>query len=165
MMAMQPMEVLGTLTATGLAVSLTPDLGLKVSPARLLTPELRVLIQAHKPALVECLQRQAVDEQAEAEREMYVERAAIMEFNGELDNDQAQQMARLHSQYMLHHWRCPICCAAGQGRGNRCTSGAPLWDSYQGAEAAISVKDSAKTDRVSLIVGSRNENHITQLCR
>lgn len=165
MMAMQPMEVLGTLTATGLAVSLTPDLGLKVSPARLLTPELCVLIQAHKPALVECLQRQAVDDQAEAEREMYVERAAIMEFEGGLDRDQAEQMARLHNQYMLHHWCCPTCCAAGQGRGNRCTTGAPLWNSYQDAEAALSATGSAKADRVTLMVGSRNEDRITQLCR
>ena len=101
----------------------------------------------------------------ELEREMFEERAAIMEFEGGLDRDQAEQMARLHNQYMLHHWCCPTCCAAGQGRGNRCTTGAPLWNSYQDAEAALSATGSAKADRVTLMVGSRNEDRITQLCR
>ena len=102
---------------------------------------------------------QPVDEEAIAER------AAIMEFDGGLERDQAEQMARSHSQYMVHHWHCPTCCAAGQGRGNRCTTGAPLWDSYQDAEDALSVKGSAKADRVTLMVGSRNEDRITQLSR
>ena len=47
MMALQPLEVLGTLKAVGLTVSLTPGFGLMVSPVRQLTDDLRDLIRTH----------------------------------------------------------------------------------------------------------------------
>lgn len=135
MMALQPAEVLGTLTAAGLTVSLMPDSGLMVSPASLLTDDLRDLIRAHKPALVDLLKRQVAADQAELEREMFEERAAILEFDAGLARDLAECMARAHSVYICHHWGCRICIAAGQGRGQRCEVGAPLWASYYQAEA------------------------------
>ena len=35
--------------------------------------------------------------------------------------------------YLRHHFTCPSCCAAGHGRGDRCTTGADLWASYEAA--------------------------------
>lgn len=134
MMALQPLEVLGTLKAAGLTVSLMPDSGLMVSPVRLLTDDLRYLIRAHKPGLVACLARQAV-EQAESEFEMLEERIAVMEHNGGLEPGLAVLIAQAHTTYICHHWRCKTCRAAGQGRGYRCEVGAPLWARYQQAEA------------------------------
>lgn len=37
----------------------------------------------------------------------------------------------LAQAYHAHHFKCKTCCAAGQGRGQRCGAGAALWTSYQ----------------------------------
>ncbi|MDO8262189.1 MAG: hypothetical protein Q7T21_03080 [Gallionella sp.] len=37
----------------------------------------------------------------------------------------------LAAEYHGHHFACKTCCAAGQGRGLRCGTGAALWISYQ----------------------------------
>ncbi len=42
----------------------------------------------------------------------------------------------LAADYYRHHFTCPICCAAGHGRGDRCTTGADLWASYEAASDA-----------------------------
>lgn len=52
---MQPRQLLESFTAAGLAVSLTLDNGLKVTPAKALNDDLRGTIKAHKAALVEYL--------------------------------------------------------------------------------------------------------------
>lgn len=39
------------------------------------------------------------------------------------------------SAYHQHHFGCPICCAAGQGRGFRCAIGMGLWKAYQYEES------------------------------
>lgn len=134
MQSLQPLEVLGTLKAVGLTVSLTPGSGLMVSPVRLLTDDLRGLIRTHKSALVDLLKRQAA-EQAESEFEMLEEHIAIMEHEAGLAPDLAAVMAKRHCDFLLHQWKCPTCISAGQGRGHRCEVGAPLWVSYQQAEA------------------------------
>ena len=134
MVALQPLEVLSTLKAAGLTVSLMPDFGLLVSPVRLLTDDLRDLIRAHKPGLVEYLMCQAA-EQAESELEMVEERFAITEHEAGLAPDLAAVMAKRHCDFLLHHWKCLSCIVAGQGRGQRCEVGAPLWGRYQQAEA------------------------------
>ena len=146
MMALRPMEVLGTLEAAGLTASLTPDFGLMVSPASLLTDELRSLIRAHKAALVDLFKRQAAADQAEVEREMIEERAAIMQFDAGMERDLAERMARLHTAYLMHHWRCSVCCVAGHGRGHRCEIGSSLWNDYQ---VASDEADAARTRRNS----------------
>lgn len=66
----------------------------------------------------------------ELAQELYEERAAIMEFDGGMERTQAEHMALLHTDYLLHHWTCKTCCAAGQGRGQRCAAGAALWAAY-----------------------------------
>jgi len=37
----------------------------------------------------------------------------------------------LAAEYHAHHFHCPACIAAGQGRGLRCGVGMSLWTTYQ----------------------------------
>lgn len=37
----------------------------------------------------------------------------------------------LATTYHLHHFNCPACIGAGQGRGLRCGTGTALWVAYQ----------------------------------
>ncbi len=39
--------------------------------------------------------------------------------------------------YHLHHFGCKTCCAAGQGRGDRCEIGMGLWTAYQQEEPTL----------------------------
>lgn len=41
------------------------------------------------------------------------------------------------SEYHLHHFSCKTCCAAGQGRGDRCENGMGLWTAYQHEEPTL----------------------------
>ena len=124
--------VLSTIKAAGLALSLTPDAGLKVTPASAITQEMREAIKINRDALVAYLQREAAnDDSNEADRELIEERAAIMEYDGGMKRTQAERLAKLHTSYLLHHWACKTCCAAGQGRGLRCAAGTALWVAYE----------------------------------
>jgi hypothetical protein len=38
-----------------------------------------------------------------------------------------------HRQYQAHHWGCLTCIGAGQGRGDKCSTGADLWSIYETA--------------------------------
>ena len=38
-------------------------------------------------------------------------------------------------EYHQHHFGCTTCCAAGQGRGDRCEIGMGLWTAYQNEES------------------------------
>lgn len=86
------------------------------------------------------------DEVQPVDEEAIAERAAIMEFDAGLERDLAERMARLHTIYLMHHWRCAVCCAVGHGRGHRCEIGSSLWNDYQ---AASDEADAAKTRRNS----------------
>lgn len=131
MQALTAVEVLDTLNASGLVLTLTADNGLKVTPASAITDLQRLVIGTHKAILVAHLQQEAAnDPPTEAERELIEERAAIMEFDGGMARPQAETLARLHTHYLLHHFACKTCCAAGQGRGLRCPTGAALWSDY-----------------------------------
>jgi hypothetical protein len=74
----------------------------------------------------------AANDPSEVEQELIEERAAIMEFDGGMHRTQAERLAKLHTDYLLHHWQCPTCFGAGQGRGQRCTVGSGLWAAYDG---------------------------------
>ena len=39
--------------------------------------------------------------------------------------------------YHQHHFGCTSCCAAGQGRGDRCLIGMGLWTPYQNEESTL----------------------------
>ena len=41
------------------------------------------------------------------------------------------------SDYHQHHFGCKTCCAAGQGRGDRCEIGMGLWTAYQNEESTL----------------------------
>lgn len=86
------------------------------------------------------------DEMQPVDEEAIAERAAIMEFDAGLERDLAERMARLHTAYLMHHWRCSVCCAAGHGRGHRCEIGGSLWNDYQ---ASSDEADAARTRRNS----------------
>ncbi len=64
MPARQPSELLDTLAAAGLSVTLTPEKALKVTPAHALTDELRSTIRANKAQLVNYLDRPAANDAA-----------------------------------------------------------------------------------------------------
>lgn len=54
-------------------------------------------------------------------------------------------MREAHEVYLLHHWHCPTCCAAGQRYGQRCAEGARLWDAYtEAAQRERADRESAK---------------------
>jgi hypothetical protein len=55
-------DLLSTFTAAGMVLSLTPENGLKVTPAKALTNELRETIKANKAMLVDYLQRMAAND-------------------------------------------------------------------------------------------------------
>jgi hypothetical protein len=45
----------------------------------------------------------------------------------------APSVRAAHEVYLLHHWHCPTCRAAGQGYGSRCAEGVHLWSAYSDA--------------------------------
>ena len=127
---MQARQLLDTFARAGLAVALTPDDRLKVTPSKALTDELRHTIRANKSVLLEYLKHEYANDQSEAAQELVAERAAIMQYDGGLTQVDAERLAATHTRYLLHHWGCDTCCSAGQGRGQRCQIGASLWDIY-----------------------------------
>jgi len=76
-------------------------------------------------------------------------RAAVQQWRDQLRQHKAEIFARLSAandpepppdptawrelaqEYDRHHFSCPACIAAGQGRGLRCGVGASLWTAYQ----------------------------------
>ena len=39
-------------------------------------------------------------------------------------------LTAIDQEYHSHHFNCPTCISAGQGRGLRCGTGAALWSTY-----------------------------------
>lgn len=119
MLAQTVTEVFDTLSAAGISLALTPENGIVVSPSKLLTSDLRDTIRQHRASLVAFLAVEAAnDPQAPAP----VQRITT-----------APDWRQADATYLRHHFTCPSCCAAGQGRGDRCTTGADLWASYEAA--------------------------------
>lgn len=122
MLARTVTEVFDTLSAAGISLALTQEKGIVVSPSKLLTPDLRDTIRRHRAGLVEFLSVEAVNDPrvpAPAQR-----------------ITTAPDWRQADAAYLLHHFTCPACCAAGHGHGDRCTAGADLWASYEAASDA-----------------------------
>ena len=85
-------ELLHHLRGAGLVLKLTPAGGLRVAPRTALTDDHRAAIRTERDALVLALD-------AEAQREAFEERAAIMEFDGGLTRADAEAAA-----FALHPW-------------------------------------------------------------
>lgn len=55
--------------------------------------------------------------------------------------------------YLVHHFSCRVCINGGQGRGERCGVGAPLWAAYLVEAEALplqvtrSITEFGKVDR------------------
>ena len=110
MSALPVQEVFEILHDAGLNVSLVPDGGLGVAPARRLTNELRDLILGNKAVLMDWLQ-------------------AANDLTPELPPSTWRELA---AAYHAHHFNCKICIAAGRGAqyGLRCGVGTALWRAY-----------------------------------
>lgn len=83
--------ILGELHDAGLSIALTPDRGLKVTPASSLTPELRDVIRASKDFLIDWLA--AANDPQPLDREAWPERAAIAEYDAGLSRQDAEALA------------------------------------------------------------------------
>ncbi len=129
---MQAVQLLDTFAEAGFELSLTPENGLRIRPASALTEDLRGLLKTHKPELVAYLQRDAANDPGTNGRCMSEENPAPMGDDPTVaeTTPQAERLAKLHTDYLVHHWGCKTCCAAGQGRGLRCPTGAALWSDY-----------------------------------
>ena len=79
-------ELLHDLRGAGLVLTLTPTGGLHVAPRTALTDDHRAEIRTERDALVLALE-------AEAQREAFEERAAIMEFDAEMTRADAEAAA------------------------------------------------------------------------
>jgi hypothetical protein len=107
---------LAELQSAGLVLGLTPERGLKVTPASRLTPPLRELIKAHRDDLVRWLGKEASNDPATP---------PPAPAPAEPPNWHA-----LDKAYQAHHVTCPVCIAAGKVDGQRCGTGAALWAAY-----------------------------------
>ena len=112
MSAPEVLDVIASLRSLGLNLELTSERALRISPASLLTTELRVLIRGHRDDLIAWLQTDA---------------GLLSGVNGW----EAQSAI-----YQLHHFTCRICVAAGLGYGPRCGVGMALWHACGVAPAA-----------------------------
>jgi len=90
-------ELLNHLRSAGLVLALTPTGGLHVTPRSALTDEHRSAIRTARDALVAVLQAEAM-QPAEAMREAFEERAAIMEYEGGLARIEAERLAGLQPE-------------------------------------------------------------------
>lgn len=108
--------LLQDLWSAGIDMELTDD-GNIAFPAGVLSDAQRQAIRTHKPQLVQLLQQT----QNEAD-------AAIVDFFH--INAPWRPFAKTYQQ---HANACPHCAAAGQGKGQRCSTGRMLWLRYESA--------------------------------
>lgn len=116
--------VLNTLHTAGLALALTPERGLRVTPASSLTPPLRELIKANRDDLVRWLGRCASNDPADPKVPESQPTAA----------QEPADWKDLDRAYQAHHITCPTCIAAGKGYGLRCGTGTALWAAYDSTD-------------------------------
>ncbi len=81
--------------------------------------------------LVDYLLHTAANDPSEAERELLEEQTAIIRFDGGMERPQAEQLAKLHTEYLLHRWQCSTCCSSGLRRSKRCYFSLELWNAYE----------------------------------
>lgn len=107
--------VMAQLSHAGLNLSLAPAGGLAVAPSRHLTADLRELIRSSKSLLIDWLT--ATNDAANHAPD---------------PPENPKDWKELAAAYHAHHFRCPICVAAGRGSryGQRCGAGMALWQAY-----------------------------------
>lgn len=107
--------VVAQLWHAGLNLSLAPGGGLAVAPSSHLTADLRDLIRSSKALLIDWLT--AANDGASHAPD---------------PPDDPVDWKELAAAYHAHHFKCPICIAAGRGSqdAQRCGLGMALWRSY-----------------------------------
>ena len=98
---------------------------------KILSPELR----AHKADIVALLSREAVNDPASTQPPDLVQppAPALDKPPKQAFMENADTWRELDRAYLAHHFKCPICKAAGLGYGLRCGTGAALWTAYSNA--------------------------------
>ena len=144
-------NVLTALRSAGLALTLTPDRGLGVTPASKLTNDLRGLIKVHRDELVRWLGRCASNDPASSEllkpppAPAVVTAGQVIKLMGNSPvNTENPDWETLDKAYQRHHFGCAVCVAAGQGRGLRCGTGAALWSAYDAVDMPVRGKVSTR---------------------
>ena len=150
-MSSLPVEgIFDALHEAGLSVLLASGGGLVVSPGSRLTPDLRELVKGNKSALVDWLQAANDRASADANSRLVGLSRVVLPVAEELAEPEPEPLAPpiysdawtvLAQAYYAHHFKCPVCIAAGRGTsyGFRCGTGAALWTSYdQASESKIS---------------------------
>ena len=140
MSALPVQDTFDALHDAGLSVSLTPGGGLVVSPGSRLTPDLRELVKGNKAALVDWLQAandpaQAVGLVSKAGVSSGVSSQTPVFTEPPEPPTDPNAWRELAAAYHRHHFKCPVCIAAGRGAGYglRCGVGAALWTTYSDA--------------------------------
>ncbi len=115
MTAQSANAIVDQLRQAGLNLALAPAGGLAVAPSSRLTADLRDLIRISKATLIDWLSS-ANDESGE-----------VLE-----PAPSPKDWKELAAAYHTHHFKCPICIAAGRGSryGQRCGAGMALWRAY-----------------------------------
>lgn len=141
MSALTVYAIVDQLQGAGLNLSVTKDGGLSVKPSARLNDDLRCLLRSNKAALVDWLTSDKVPtlttEAQLIEYRLYSKLApppakpvTAPTMTQDAPNEDWRTLDRA---YQLHHFACKTCCAAGQGRGLRCGTGAALWTEYSDA--------------------------------
>ena len=123
---MQAAKIIGELESQGFSFNLVADGGLIVRPFSKLPDTQRELLRAHKADIVALLSREAVNDPASTQPPAPTTPAKPLMEN-------ADTWRELDRAYQAHHFKCPICKAAGLGYGLRCGAGAALWTAYSDA--------------------------------
>lgn len=160
--------VIAALQSAGLALTLTPERGLGVTPASKLTNDLRGLIKVHRDELVRWLGRCASNDPASSEllkpppapavvTSPVSSEVSTVETVGQVNklavnspvNKVAPDWKALDMAYQAHHVNCPTCIAAGKGYGLRCGVGASLWAAYDAMDMPVHGKASVRVAPVT----------------
>ena len=114
--------IVDQLRGAGLNLSLAPAGGLAVAPSSHLTEDLRVLIRDSKALLIDWVK--AANDADSAAPEPPTNPASPTDWHA------------LDAAYLVHHFNCPTCIAAGRGSryGLRYGLGTALWRAYAQAD-------------------------------
>ena len=129
---MQAAKIIGELESQGFSFNLVADGGLIVRPFSKLPDTQRELLRAHKADIVALLSREAVNDPASIQPPAPTTPAKPPK---QTFMENADTWRELDRAYQAHHFKCPICKAAGLGYGLRCAAGAALWRAYSDASS------------------------------
>ena len=129
---MQAAKIIGELESQGFSFNLVADGGLVVRPFSKLPDTQRELLRAHKADIVALLSREAVNDPASIQPPAPTTPAKPPK---QTFMENADTWRELDRAYQAHHFKCPICKAAGLGYGLRCAAGAALWRAYSDASS------------------------------